>query len=44
MWHDEGNFREVLGDIVQLQRVDILMPGDAATAALNAEMDQDRDV
>ena len=44
MRHDESNFQEVLGDIVQLERVDILMPGDAATAALNAEVYQDRDV
>src|SRR5690606_7212827 len=44
MGNNELDIWEVFGDVMQLQRVDVLMPADAAAAALNAEMNQHRDI
>ena len=44
MGHDECDFGEILGDIVQFQRIDVFVPGDATATALYAEMDQYRNI
>src|SRR4051794_23177638 len=36
--YDEVHFREKLGDVVQLEGVDVLVPGNAAGTALDAEV------
>ena len=41
--HHEVHFGEEFGDVVQLERVDVFVPGDAARTALDAEVDQDGD-